>query len=91
MLFSDYGKGGLAHIPAMIEAARAAGKPVLIDPKGSDYARYAGATVITPNRGELQQVVGGWRNDDELAGQGAAAARDAAAAGAARHAAARTA
>jgi rfaE bifunctional protein kinase chain/domain len=67
ILFSDYGKGGLAHIPAMIEAARAAHKPVLIDPKGSDYDRYAGATVITPNRGELQQVVGGWRDDEELA------------------------
>jgi rfaE bifunctional protein kinase chain/domain len=67
ILFSDYGKGGLAHIPQMIETARADGKPVLIDPKGSDYQRYAGATVITPNRGELQQVVGGWRDDAELA------------------------
>ena len=53
MLFSDYGKGGLTHIPRMIELARAAGKPVLIDPGGSDYGRYAGATVITPNRAEL--------------------------------------
>jgi D-glycero-beta-D-manno-heptose-7-phosphate kinase len=67
VLFSDYGKGGLAHITAMIRAARAAGKPVLVDPKGSDYERYAGATVITPNRLELQQVVGAWRNDAELA------------------------
>ncbi len=67
VLFSDYGKGGLAHITAMIEQARAAHKAVLIDPKGSDYSRYAGATVITPNRSELQQVVGAWRNDDELA------------------------
>ena len=66
VLFSDYGKGGLAHIPAMIEVARARRKPVLIDPKGADYARYTGATVITPNRGELQQVVGGWRDDTEL-------------------------
>lgn len=66
VLFSDYGKGGLAHIPAMIHAARAAGKPVLIDPKGSDYERYAGATVITPNRAELQQVVGGWKDDAQL-------------------------
>jgi D-glycero-beta-D-manno-heptose-7-phosphate kinase len=65
-LFSDYGKGGLAHITAMILAAAAAGKPVLVDPKGSDYERYAGATVITPNRLELQQVVGSWRNDQEL-------------------------
>jgi rfaE bifunctional protein kinase chain/domain len=66
VLFSDYGKGGLAHVAQMIEAARAAGKAVLIDPKGSDYSRYRGATLITPNRAELQQVVGGWRNEDEL-------------------------
>ncbi|TFZ00303.1 D-glycero-beta-D-manno-heptose-7-phosphate kinase [Ramlibacter humi] len=66
ILFSDYGKGGLAHIPHMIEAARELGKAVLVDPKGSDYARYAGATVITPNRAELQQVVGGWRDEAQL-------------------------
>lgn len=67
VLFSDYGKGGLAHIPLMIDTARQQGKPVLIDPKGSDYSRYAGATVITPNRTEMQQVVGPWRDDAELA------------------------
>lgn len=66
VLFSDYGKGGLAHIPRMIEMARQAGKPVLIDPKGSDYARYAGATVITPNRAELQQVIGNWKDEADL-------------------------
>jgi len=66
VLFSDYGKGGLAHIPAMIEAARAAGKPVLVDPKGSDYSRYQGASVITPNRAELQQVIGTWADEAEL-------------------------
>ena len=66
VLFSDYGKGGLAHIGTMIAAARAGRKSVLIDPKGSDYSRYSGATVITPNRAELQQVVGSWRNTDEL-------------------------
>ncbi len=66
VLFSDYGKGGLAHIAAMIGTARAAGKPVLVDPKGSDYSRYAGATVITPNRAELQQVVGSWSSDEAL-------------------------
>ncbi|MDE2433994.1 MAG: D-glycero-beta-D-manno-heptose-7-phosphate kinase [Burkholderiales bacterium] len=66
VLFSDYGKGGLAHIPRMIEMARAAGKPVLIDPKGSDYARYAGASVITPNRAELMQVIGSWSNEADL-------------------------
>jgi rfaE bifunctional protein kinase chain/domain len=67
VLFSDYGKGGLAHIPRMIELARAAGKPVLVDPKGSDYRRYAGASVVTPNRAELAQVVGTWRDEKELA------------------------
>ena len=67
VLFSDYGKGGLAHIGTMIAAARAGGRPVLVDPKGSDYSRYSGATVITPNRAELQQVVGLWHGDADLA------------------------
>jgi rfaE bifunctional protein kinase chain/domain len=67
VLFSDYGKGGLTHIPRMIELARAAGKPVLVDPKGSDYGRYAGASVITPNRAELAQVIGSWDSEDKLA------------------------
>ncbi len=66
VLFSDYGKGGLAHIPRMIELARAAGKTVLIDPKGSDWARYSGASVITPNRAELVQVVGSWSDEAQL-------------------------
>ena len=66
VLFSDYGKGGLTHIPRMIELARQHGKPVLIDPKGSDYSRYAGATVITPNRAELAQVVGAWVSEAQL-------------------------
>lgn len=66
VLFSDYAKGGLAHVAPMIAAARQAGKPVLIDPKGSDYSRYLGATAITPNRGELAAVVGSWHSEDEL-------------------------
>ncbi|MES2423550.1 MAG: D-glycero-beta-D-manno-heptose-7-phosphate kinase [Pseudomonadota bacterium] len=66
VLFSDYGKGGLAHVAQMIEAARAAGKAVLIDPKGSDYSRYSHATVITPNRAELQQVIGNWGDEADL-------------------------
>jgi len=66
VLFSDYGKGGLTHIPRMIELARQLGKPVLIDPKGSDYSRYAGATVITPNRAELAQVIGSWSSEAQL-------------------------
>jgi D-glycero-beta-D-manno-heptose-7-phosphate kinase len=66
VLFSDYGKGGLTHIPRMIEMARAAGIPVLVDPKGADYGRYAGANVITPNRAELAQVVGSWSDETDL-------------------------
>ncbi|TXI59278.1 MAG: D-glycero-beta-D-manno-heptose-7-phosphate kinase [Limnohabitans sp.] len=66
VLFSDYGKGGLAHIPQMIRMARETGKPVLIDPKGSDWARYSGASVITPNRAELAQVMGTWPNEEQL-------------------------
>jgi len=66
VLFSDYGKGGLTHIPRMIELARRLSKPVLIDPKGSDYQRYAGASVITPNRGELAQVTGSWKGEADL-------------------------
>ena len=66
VIFSDYGKGGLAHIALMIDHARAAGKVVLIDPKGSDYTRYKNASVITPNRAELEQVIGTWVTEAEL-------------------------
>lgn len=66
VLLSDYGKGGLAHIGRMIELARAAARPVLVDPKGDDYSRYAGATLITPNRAELREVTGRWKNDADL-------------------------
>ena len=50
----------------MIRLARVAGKPVLADPKGEDYRRYAGATLLTPNRSELRQVVGRWKDEAEL-------------------------
>lgn len=66
LVLSDYGKGGLDHITRMIEVARAKKVPILIDPKGSNYDRYAGATVITPNRAELAQVVGEWHSEEEL-------------------------
>ena len=66
VILSDYGKGGLAHITEMIALARAAGKRVLVDPKGEDYARYTGATLLTPNRSELREVVGRWNSDAEL-------------------------
>jgi D-glycero-beta-D-manno-heptose-7-phosphate kinase len=66
VLFSDYGKGGLTHIDSMIRLARAARKPVLVDPKGRDFSRYTGATVITPNRNELAQALGPWDSEAEL-------------------------
>jgi rfaE bifunctional protein kinase chain/domain len=66
VILSDYGKGGLAHIAEMIRLARAAGKPVLVDPKGDDYARYQGATLLTPNRSEFRDVAGGWKDEAEL-------------------------
>lgn len=66
VVLSDYGKGGLDHIARMIDCARAKNIPVLIDPKGSNYDRYRGATVITPNRAELAQVVGAWETEEEL-------------------------
>lgn len=66
VVFSDYGKGGLRHISSMIERARAAGKPVLADPKGDDYARYRNATLLTPNRSEFREVAGRWKSEDDL-------------------------
>ena len=73
VLFSDYGKGGLTHLPRMIQSARRAGKPVLVDPKGRDWSRYAGATVVTPNRAELAQVVGDWGDEAALEARAEAA------------------
>jgi len=67
VVLSDYGKGGLAHIARMIELANARGTPVLVDPKGEDYARYRGATMLTPNRAEFREVAGRWRSEAELA------------------------
>ncbi|MEO1766124.1 D-glycero-beta-D-manno-heptose-7-phosphate kinase [Thiobacter aerophilum] len=66
VVLSDYGKGGLMHIERMIALAREAGKPVLVDPKGDDYARYRGATLLTPNRAEFREVAGSWKSEEEL-------------------------
>ncbi|MEW9897886.1 D-glycero-beta-D-manno-heptose-7-phosphate kinase [Chitinivorax sp. PXF-14] len=74
VILSDYGKGGLTHVETMIRLARAAGKQVLVDPKGDDYSRYVGATLLTPNRSEFKQVAGSWKNEEEL-GQKAQALR----------------
>ncbi|MGB5605860.1 MAG: bifunctional D-glycero-beta-D-manno-heptose-7-phosphate kinase/D-glycero-beta-D-manno-heptose 1-phosphate adenylyltransferase HldE [Gammaproteobacteria bacterium] len=66
VVLSDYGKGTLVEIQQLIQAARAAGKPVLIDPKSQDYALYEGASVITPNMAEFELVAGACRNEQEL-------------------------
>lgn len=66
VILSDYGKGGLTHVSTLIEAARQANKPILIDPKGDNYTKYAHATLLTPNRAELKEVVGSWTTDDTL-------------------------
>jgi len=66
VILSDYGKGALGQVALMIEQARTQKKMILVDPKGDDYAKYRGATVLTPNRSELRQVVGQWTSEDDL-------------------------
>jgi rfaE bifunctional protein kinase chain/domain len=66
IVLSDYAKGSLVNVADMIRAARAAGKIVMVDPKGDDFSRYAGASVLTPNKSELRRVVGSWSNEEQL-------------------------
>lgn len=66
VVFVDYGKGSLAHIASLLNLCRAVGRPALIDPKGHDYAKYRGATLLKPNLVEMRDLVGGWANQDEL-------------------------
>jgi D-beta-D-heptose 7-phosphate kinase / D-beta-D-heptose 1-phosphate adenosyltransferase len=66
VLFSDYAKGTLRDIARWIPLVRDAGKPVLVDPKGRDFSRYRGATVLTPNQAELEAVVGPCESDEAL-------------------------
>ncbi|HYP66964.1 MAG TPA: D-glycero-beta-D-manno-heptose-7-phosphate kinase [Thiobacillaceae bacterium] len=66
VILSDYGKGGLTHVGRMITLARQTGKPVLVDPKGDDFSRYRGASMITPNRAEFREVVGSWKSEQEF-------------------------
>ncbi len=66
VILSDYNKGSLVNVTQMIAAARAAGKVVMVDPKGDDFSRYAGATVLTPNKSELRRIVGSWSTEEQL-------------------------
>jgi D-beta-D-heptose 7-phosphate kinase / D-beta-D-heptose 1-phosphate adenosyltransferase len=70
VVLSDYQKGALRAAPQMIEMARAAGKPVLVDPKGHDFSCYSGATLITPNMHEFEAVVGHCASDAEVVEKG---------------------
>lgn len=67
IVLSDYAKGSLVNVAEMISAARKFGKCILVDPKGEDFSRYRGATILTPNKAEFRQVAGSWKNEEELA------------------------
>nr|WP_075260015.1 D-glycero-beta-D-manno-heptose-7-phosphate kinase [Herbaspirillum camelliae] len=66
ILFSDYAKGSLVNVAEMVATARKLGKRILVDPKGDDFQRYVGASLLTPNKSELVRIVGQWKNEDDL-------------------------
>ncbi|HEX5046919.1 MAG TPA: bifunctional D-glycero-beta-D-manno-heptose-7-phosphate kinase/D-glycero-beta-D-manno-heptose 1-phosphate adenylyltransferase HldE [Gammaproteobacteria bacterium] len=76
VILSDYAKGTLSRAPELIAASRKAGVPVLVDPKGSDFARYRGALALTPNRGEFEAIVGPCADEADLLRKGEALRKD---------------
>jgi len=70
VILSDYGKGSLVDSATMIKCARMASKPILVDPKGNDFEKYRGATVITPNVAEFEAVVGHCSSETQLVEKG---------------------
>jgi len=66
VVLSDYGKGALADVAVMIARCREAGVPVLVDPKGTDFRKYRGASLLTPNQSEFEAVAGRCASDQEL-------------------------
>ncbi|WP_312440613.1 D-glycero-beta-D-manno-heptose-7-phosphate kinase [Janthinobacterium sp.] len=66
VILSDYAKGSLVNVAEMVRLARAAGKIVMVDPKGDDFSRYTGASVLTPNKSELRRVIGNWNTEEQL-------------------------
>ena len=70
LVLSDYAKGALTSVQTMIKLAREAGVPVLIDPKGTDFERYRGATLLTPNLSEFEAVVGKCQDEAEIVERG---------------------
>lgn len=67
IVFSDYGKGTLDDIASLIRYAKNYGKTVIVDPKGHDYSRYAGADLVKPNLDEIREMTGGWGSEEQLA------------------------
>ncbi|MDG6285871.1 bifunctional D-glycero-beta-D-manno-heptose-7-phosphate kinase/D-glycero-beta-D-manno-heptose 1-phosphate adenylyltransferase HldE [Glaesserella parasuis] len=70
LILSDYGKGTLDAVQQMIQIARQANVPVLIDPKGTDFERYRGATLLTPNMSEFEAVAGHCNDEGEIVAKG---------------------
>lgn len=70
LVLSDYGKGALQNVAGIIELARKRNIPIIVDPKGADFQKYRGATVITPNLNEFESVVGHCRNEDDIVNKG---------------------
>ena len=66
IILSDYAKGSLVNVADMISVGRKLGKRILVDPKGDDFSRYKGASILTPNRSELIRIVGNWKTEAEL-------------------------
>ena len=66
VVLSDYAKGSLLNVADMIAAASKQGKRILVDPKGEDFSRYAGASILTPNKAELRHIIGSWKNEEDL-------------------------
>jgi D-beta-D-heptose 7-phosphate kinase/D-beta-D-heptose 1-phosphate adenosyltransferase len=66
VVFSDYAKGSLSMVDRLLEVCREMGKPTLVDPKGLDFERYRGATVLTPNLAELEAIVGPCNDETAL-------------------------
>ena len=66
VVFVDYGKGSLANVQALIATAREANRSVFVDPRGHDFGKYRGATMLKPNREEMKELIGGWTTQDEL-------------------------
>ena len=76
IILSDYAKGSLVNVAEMIRSARAAGKIVMVDPKGEDFSRYAGASVLTPNKSEMRRIVGSWNSEEQLTAKAQALRRE---------------